>query len=233
MTEVLAPPTLQRSTLNQISMDATNSDTTVQTKKVLFVTNSEIGQANTILAMALEATTRPNLEVHIASFPVLKRRIEKLSPKINFHPLDGKAMVEMASVHNLSEETFSHPPTTKSWEPYGLTFSVILTGWDGECTSRFLLLPVWAVIDVRRLPGLAYVRICESIKKIIQGINPDIIVIDSLFNAGFDACYSLNRRFVMNSPNTPTDIERFQLPWLKGFWYYPVFVLSTRLSNSH
>ena len=87
--------------------------------------------------------------------------------------------------------------------------------------------------DVRRLPGLAYVRICESIKKIIQGINPDITVVDSLFNAGFDACYSLNRSFVMNSPNTPTDIERFQLPWLKGFWYYPVFVLPTRLSNSH
>ena len=214
-------------------MDATNSDTTVQTRKVLFVTNSEIGQANTILAMALEATTRPHLEVHIASFPVLKRRIEKLSPKINFHPLDGKAMIEMASVHNLSEETFSHPPTTKSWEPYGLTFSVILTGWDGECASCFLLLRLWVVTDVRRLPGSAYVRICESIKKIIEGINPDIIVVDSLFNAGFDACYSLNRSFVMNSPNTPTDIERFQLPWLKGFWYYPVFVLPTRLSSSH
>ena len=76
-------------------MGTTKNDATIQTRKILFVTNSEIGQANTILAMALEATTRPHLEAHLASFPVLKRRVESLNPEINFHPLDGKAMVEM------------------------------------------------------------------------------------------------------------------------------------------
>jgi len=89
------------------------------------------------------------------------------------------------------------------------------------------------VTDIRRLPGSAYVRICDSIKKIIEGINPDIVVVDTLLNPGFDACYSLNCRFVKSSPNTPTDIEGSHLPWLKGFWYYPVFVLPARFPSFH
>ena len=100
-------------------MDATNSDTIIQTRKILFVTNSESGQANTILATTLEATKRPHLEAHVASFPVLERRIERLSPKINFHPLDGKEMVEVMATQGFPEETLPHPPTTKSYEPYG------------------------------------------------------------------------------------------------------------------
>ena len=124
-------------------MDTTKSDATIQTRKILFVTNSEIGQANTILAMALEATTRPHLEAHLASFPVLERRVESLNPEINFHPLDGKAMVEMIPAHGLSEETLSHPPTTKSYEPCGLMFATVFAGWDVECASYFLLLRMW------------------------------------------------------------------------------------------
>jgi hypothetical protein len=127
-------------------MDTKNEDSTVRTRKVLFVTNSESGQANTILAMAIEATTRPHVEAHVASFETLKRRVERLSPKINFHPLDGKDMMEknVTAEGDLSEETFPHPPTTKSYKPYGRTFAVMLTGWDGECVFRFLLLPwVW------------------------------------------------------------------------------------------
>ena len=65
------------STTHRIAMDTTNGDATIRARKIPFVTNSESGQANTIMAMALEATTRPHVEVHIASFPVLKRRVER------------------------------------------------------------------------------------------------------------------------------------------------------------
>ena len=70
--------------------------------------------------------------------------------------------------------------------------------------------------------------ICNSIKQMIEGVNPNIIVVDNLLNAGFDACYSLNRKFVISSPNTPMDLARAHQPWLKGFWYYPMFVLPTQ-----
>ena len=151
---------------------------------------------------------------------------------VRLPPIGWQAVVEMIPVHGLSEESLPHPPATKSYEPYGRTSAAILTGWGGECTSFFLLLRVW-VVDVRRLPGSAYVRICDSIKKVIEGINPDIVVVESLLDAFFDACYSVNCRFVMSTPNTPMDIERPHLPWLKGFWYYPMFVLPARLPSSH
>jgi len=70
-------------------------------------------------------------------------------------------------------------------------------------------------------------RIYESIRKMIGEINPGIVVIDILMNPGFDACYSLNRKFVASVPNTSTDATKTYLPWLKGYWYYPVCVLPT------
>jgi len=127
-------------------MDTTNHDgTSTQTRKVLFVTNSESGQANTILAMAVEATTRPHVQVHVASFPTLKRRIERLSPKINFHPLDGKDMSEMAAAQGLLGESIQHPPTTKSFEPYSF-LALMVAVWDGEC-ALCSLLRIWVVTD--------------------------------------------------------------------------------------
>lgn len=67
-------------------------------------------------------------------------------------------------------------------------------------------------------------RIYNSIVKVIEKLNPSIVVVDDYFNPGFDACYSMNRKFVMSSPNTPLDVSRAQQPWFKGFWYYPMFV---------
>jgi hypothetical protein len=122
-------------------MDTTSNDATIQNRKILFVTNAESGQANTTLAMALEAITRPHVEVHVASFPALKRRVERLSPELNFHPLDGEAMFKMMAGRGLPEEKMPHPPTTKSYEPYG-RMAIGVTMWNGECASR-LLPPSW------------------------------------------------------------------------------------------
>ena len=71
-------------------------------------------------------------------------------------------------------------------------------------------------------------RIYKSIKKVIQELNPGVVVIDLLLNAGIDACYSLNREFVVSSPNNPLDLSRDRQPWLKGFWYYPTYDLPPR-----
>lgn len=126
-------------------MDTINHDGTIQTRKILFVTNSESGQANTILAMAIEATTRLHVQVHVASFPTLMRRVERLSPKINFHPLDGKEMSELMAAQGISGETIPHPPTTKSFKPYGW-MALVMAAWDGEC-ALCSLLRIWVVTD--------------------------------------------------------------------------------------
>ena len=80
---------------------------------------------------------------------------------------------------------------------------------------------------MRSLFDLAYVRLCDDIKRMIEELNPGIVVVDTLMGAGIDACYSLDRKFVVNIPTTPLDSARPLQPWLKGFWYYPMFVLPT------
>ena len=114
------------------AMDAEKGQTDdAQTKKtLLFVTNAESGQSNTILALALEASTRQQVEIHVASFPILKRRVERLSSKIKFHPLDGEGTFEIFEAHGLSERDFSHPPVTKSFVAYDRLRLV----WDGDST---------------------------------------------------------------------------------------------------
>ena len=111
----------------------TNDGDDIQTKKILFVTNAESGQANSILAMAAEAAVRPHVEVHVASFPVVKRRVERLGPRLNFHPLDGKTMAETLLPKGFTPDVYPHPPTTKSFEPYRRNLPLALATWDGEC----------------------------------------------------------------------------------------------------
>jgi len=115
-------------------MDTNDGDADIPTKKILFVTNSESGQANIILAMAAEAAARPGVQVHVASFLVLKQRVEGFSPQLNFHPLDGKTMSETLVAKGLLPDVSPHPPTTKSFKPYRQDIPLILAGWDGECT---------------------------------------------------------------------------------------------------
>ncbi|KAF9645619.1 UDP-Glycosyltransferase/glycogen phosphorylase [Thelephora ganbajun] len=168
-------------------------------RKVLFFTHAESGQANTILALALELLTRPHVQVHIASFPSLSRRVHGLNQAIKFHSLDGSDMLHALPAQGLTEESVKHPPVTKSWRLYDHLLVPALTVWDGE----------------------EYMRIYKSCKKVIEEIQPDLVVLDAIFNPGLDACFTLNQRFLLNTPNTPLDVVRVLQPWLKGFWYYP------------
>lgn len=67
-------------------------------------------------------------------------------------------------------------------------------------------------------------RIYESCKKVIEEIQPDLVILDAVFNPGLDACFALDRKFVLNTSMALLDTTRVLQPWLKGFWYYPAYV---------
>jgi hypothetical protein len=73
---------------------------------ILFLTNSEYGEANVIIAVSYELLRRGNCDVHIASYSVLSKRIADLEngafgaiPKettsITLHPFTGLSMHEV------------------------------------------------------------------------------------------------------------------------------------------
>ncbi|KAM0414716.1 hypothetical protein ACHAPT_013455, partial [Fusarium lateritium] len=70
-------------------------------RKVLMLTNSELGQANIFIATAHALLERdPNADIHVASFPQLEKTLSSALAKpgqqspISFHALPGRTMFE-------------------------------------------------------------------------------------------------------------------------------------------
>ena len=117
---------------------------------VLFITNSESGQANTILALVAELLSRPNTEVHVASFVALEKRVAALrdqvlsqpsSSSLIFHAIHCVDMNTALRQRGIRDEDLIHPPTTKSYKAYDIA-SAIVTAWSCEGTSHFLTYPL-------------------------------------------------------------------------------------------
>ncbi|KAK0196224.1 putative UDP-glucoronosyl and UDP-glucosyl transferase [Armillaria mellea] len=182
--------------------------TTSTLKKVLFFTNSEYGQANIVLSVAHELCFRPDVEVHIASFPVLSPRIRDLqdrlrvtgsSARIFFHPLRGISLKE-ARIRRIGTNTPTHAPT--------------LSG----AFRSFRRLPYY----VAEWSGPEYMELYDSCVEIIQDLNAHAVVIEYFLSQAIDACRFLNLKFIIMTPNAPKDIIGRIQPYGSIFWKYPV-----------
>ncbi|KAL0952107.1 hypothetical protein HGRIS_008738 [Hohenbuehelia grisea] len=167
--------------------------------KLLLFTLSEYGQANTVLALAEELATRPEVQaIHICSFPALCERVNTLPGSIQLHPLDGPTCMEAAAARGFTAESLPHQPTLKSTDVFR-TFDMLLHVYGDETY-------------------LALIDQCEMLLKMLE---PDLVVVDMMCHFAADACRLLNRRYIINSPVNTLDIVRMSQPWLKGLWYYP------------
>ena len=111
---------------------------------ILFITNSESGQANTILALVDELLTRPNTEVHVAPFSALEKRVAALrgsilsqpSPSsLTFHTIQCVDMNTALLQRGIKDEDLIHSPTAKSYKAYDIA-SAIVTAWSCEGTGH-------------------------------------------------------------------------------------------------
>jgi len=97
-------------------------------KTVLFVTNSEYGQANTILALCAELLTHEDINVHVSSFSKLQKRVEWLqnrtenatSSTITFHPLNDVPTTIDAVMARIGEDGLRHRPSSQDASIYRL-----------------------------------------------------------------------------------------------------------------
>jgi hypothetical protein len=118
-------------------------------KTVLFVTVAEAGQSNSILALAFEHLTHPNVDVHVASFPVLRKRAEELSSSarvvggkhpgstFTFQEIGGMSVREAANSKGLTKATLTHPPLARSHDPGLNTLMTLLAAWSGKGAARY------------------------------------------------------------------------------------------------
>jgi hypothetical protein len=182
---------------------------TSEQKKVLFLTASEYGESNVVLAVAYELLLRQKYEVHIASFSPLESRVKEISSlaasaassQAVFHTVAGPSIDELL---NAREDFFGpYPPGIRgALDSFRITIPVVVTARDG--------------------PG--YLASYESCLDIIRKVEPDLLVVGSLMNQGHDACQTLQRKYVILSPNTFREILGKQQPMLFQFLGYPACV---------
>jgi hypothetical protein len=141
----------------------------VHQKKILFLSSSEYGQANIILAVAYELLLRREDEAHIASFAPLKGRIKDLNKLASaddltaavFHTVPGPSALEALAAKD--EFIGPYPPGIRgALDTYRVTLPAMATTWDED----------------------EYILGYESCIHILQAVNLNIIVVDLLFSQG-------------------------------------------------
>jgi hypothetical protein len=176
--------------------------------KVLFLTNSELGQAAVCLAVVHEFLLRPQYDVHIGSFPLLGPTVTKLNARAkslasaqqeaNFHPLCGLSMQDayMQKVGNCR------------------TFNIHRVGLRGAMSAYNSVLPN----ALAPWNGSEYMAVYFQCFALIQDIQPAAVVVDPLFAPAIDACRKLKVPHLVLSPNTLKDHCQ---PKLANFWKFP------------
>lgn len=162
--------------------------------RVLLLTNSEYGQANTFIALTSALAVLPNVHVHFGSFADCAGRIVKLrdtliangmlggGSAITFHDIGGPSM-EQASLQ-LQGGTFVHPP-----------------GFFGAIKSYHILPET-----VLNWNGEQYITGVDGCIRIINEVDPHAIAVDNLLNQGYDACIKLGRKHLATGPFSLKDI---------------------------
>ncbi|KAI0202027.1 hypothetical protein F4808DRAFT_450008 [Astrocystis sublimbata] len=177
-----------------------------QNNTALFLVTSDYGLSNVHVATAQALLERhPYIQLHFSSFTPMASRLERLSSHIQsphgivFHPLDGMSVMDTCRTFGKNISNSIHPP-----------------GWAGICNlckDMQLYVSPWR--------GEEHLAIYEQIGKIIDKVDPALIVLDTLFRPAIDATRDKNRLHAIISPNTLIENFPAEQPWGKMFWKYP------------
>lgn len=100
---------------------------------ILFITNSECGQANIILALVAELLSRPDADIHVASFAVLEKCVAALrdnmlsqpSSLLTFYTIQIMDKNAALRRREIKDEDLIHSPTTKSYKVYDIASTIV------------------------------------------------------------------------------------------------------------
>lgn len=203
-------------------------------KRVLFLTNSEHGQANVMLAAAhaLLVNNPPgSVEVHFGSFnPIAKAVAEASDFALREAARASSKQVSLNgdTVHCAGKQL---PPPIVFHEVQGIPFINCLLRPEFPTYDWLTLRPgFWNTPRLLKIfvegmfhpwAGSEYVEIFESVKAIIDEVRPDLVVLDNAFSPGVTAVHHLGIRFILLTPNTIKDFAAGIQPWGAAFWKYP------------
>jgi hypothetical protein len=177
---------------------------------VLFVTNEHPGFYNVHLSTVYSLLEKhPQIEIHYASFPRGAQRVHQISSlaskrgsrakDVTFHPLTGLGFVNtLAKILN-NQTAIIHRPGLSAGDHFAKYIGFYVSPWPAE----------------------EYWTLYESCHRLIDKIDPAIIIIDTFFVPAVDAVRDERRLHALITPNILSDMLPAVQPAWTLFWKYP------------
>jgi hypothetical protein len=187
----------------------------------LFISNGEYGLANTVLSTSHSlAKNYPDVEVHYASFPSFRKRVERLSNMIASasEEVEGKfrrPTLQPITFHELqSAPSFADAIKKLGYE--NIEKIIARPGLEGvQITAKFiqLILIPWEAEE--------YLRLYNEIMPLIETVDPAVVVLDATFAPAVNAVKSARRKRVIVNPNALAEQFARNQPYGAMLWKYP------------
>ncbi|KFY25088.1 hypothetical protein V491_01899 [Pseudogymnoascus sp. VKM F-3775] len=177
---------------------------------VLFVTNEHPGFYNVHISAVYSLLEKhPQIEIHYASFPKVEKRVQQISSlaakrgstakDVAFYPLTGLGYVDTVEKF-LGNQTFTtHRPGLSAGDHFAKYMGTYIAPWSAE----------------------EYWILYESCDRLIDEIDPAVIIIDTFFGPAVDAARDRRRLHALITPNILSDLLPAKQPAWTLFWKYP------------
>ncbi|KAI8951441.1 hypothetical protein F4801DRAFT_589656 [Xylaria longipes] len=178
---------------------------------VLFLTNSEHGLANVLVATAYTLLERhPEVQVHYASFPSMARKLERISERarqkqpsargIVYHELPDLSFISIMVGQGREPTSVLHPPGHAGVKTIIRDMPFYTSPWSGE----------------------DHMRLFHRFKDIIDEVDPSLVVLDPTLRPAIHAARNSSRLHAFISPLTPIESFPLEQPYFGWLWKYPV-----------
>ncbi|KAF5562487.1 UDP-glycosyltransferase 84B2 [Fusarium phyllophilum] len=173
-------------------------------KRILLFTNSDLGQANVVLATAHElGLACEDVEIHIASFQDLRSGVDDASRFMQVTAAQQKKKISRRFVFHEIGGTSWGPatkrPETAIFETLELTPGLI------NSAKGFAILPAVMIPWSPR----EFLDSFRETERVFGEVKPDLIIVEPLFTQGLTFCHHRGVRWMVLSPNT---IKEFAVP---------------------
>jgi hypothetical protein len=179
-------------------------------QRLLFLTNSELGQANVHLAV-LEwlQSSKSDVELHVCSFGPLRPAVEALNDA--GHATSGRDI----AFHELSGPTWKECLFNRAEHQWQETTALAPTVWNA---SRAAVLMPRVVVpwNADELLDLTL-----QVKDVVQSVEADLLIVDNILTPAITICYNTKTPWCVLSPNTYREFILGNQPRYESFWKHP------------
>jgi hypothetical protein len=192
-------------------------------KSVLFLTNSEYGQANVAFAIAYEFLLRNEFDIHIASYATLETRVHQLNKEISLTGSGSSKGVNLDEFNAIRQDDTTkavfHKVPGLSAKENAMRQNIPLGHKPGLWHAPKAFKDMSKALI--RSDAASYIQSYRHCLEIIHNLRPSVVIVDPIFFLGVDACKTSGVQYMKLYPTSFMDIIGGQHPRGAIFWKYP------------